>query len=173
MERTKKAQKVVCDSGPIIHLDELNSLPLLRDFKEILISRTVSKEVTRYRPSALRKLTKSYVLSPESVPVDRRLLILCQMFSLDAGEIGALALMEKNPLAIFLTDDASARLVADQMGFKVHRTIGILIRSIRRKQMNPEETLRILEEIPSKTTLYIKPSLLDEIILTIKKKFNI
>jgi predicted nucleic acid-binding protein len=79
----------------------------------------------------------------------------------------------EEPLAIFLTDDASARLVADQMGFKVHGTIGILIRSIRRKQMKPEETLRILKEIPSKTTLYIKPSLLDDIILTIRKKFDI
>jgi predicted nucleic acid-binding protein len=101
MVRTKKAQKVVCDSGPLIHLDELNSLHLLRDFKEILISHTVSKEVTRYRPAALRKLTKSYVLSPGNVPVDRQLLILCQMFSLDAGEIEALALMEKNRWLFF------------------------------------------------------------------------
>jgi predicted nucleic acid-binding protein len=92
---------------------------------------------------------------------------------LDAGEIEALAIMEKNPQAIFLTDDASARLVTAQMGFKVHGTIGILLRSIRRRQMEPGEVLRILKEVPSRTTLYIKPSLLDEMILKIRKEFNL
>ncbi len=74
---------------------------------------------------------------------------------------------------MFLTDDASARLVAEQMGFKVHGTIGILIRSTRRGQRKPEEVVSILTEIPSKSTLYIKPSLLEEIILMIKSEFNL
>lgn len=81
--------------------------------------------------------------------------------------------MEKNPEAIFLTDDASARIVAEQMGFKVHGTIGVLIRSIRRKQMQPEEVLQLLKELPEKTTLFIKRSLIDEMILKIKKEFNV
>ncbi len=81
--------------------------------------------------------------------------------------------MEKNPQAIFLTDDASARMVAEQMRFKVHGTMGILIRAIRRGQMEAEEVLRILKEVPSQTTLYIKLSLLDEIILKIKKEYNL
>ena len=89
------------------------------------------------------------------------------------GETEALALMEKNPQAIFLTDDASARMVAEQTGFKVHGTIGILVRSIRRSQMEPGEALRILKEVPSQSTLYIKLSLLDEIILKIKKEYNL
>jgi predicted nucleic acid-binding protein len=89
------------------------------------------------------------------------------------GETEALALMEKNPHAIFLTDDASARMVAEQMGFRVHGTIGVLVRSIRRGQVEPGEVLRILEEAASKTTLYIKHSLLDEIVLKIKKEFNL
>jgi predicted nucleic acid-binding protein len=85
----------------------------------------------------------------------------------------ALSLMEKNPQAIFLTDDASARMVAEQMGFRVHGTIGILVRSIRRGQMEVKEVLDVLKEIPSKTTLHIKRSLLDEIVMKIKKEFNL
>jgi hypothetical protein len=38
--------------------------------------------------------------------------------------------------------------------------------------MGVEEVLRILKEVPSQTTLYIKLSLLDEIILKIKKEFS-
>ncbi|MBU1205790.1 MAG: hypothetical protein KKH04_02495 [Proteobacteria bacterium] len=81
--------------------------------------------------------------------------------------------MEQNPQAIFLTDDASARMVAEQLGFKVHGTIGILVRSIRRGQRKAEEVLRILKEVPSQTTLHIRLSLLDEIILKVKREFNI
>ncbi|MCD6266011.1 MAG: hypothetical protein J7K02_08625 [Deltaproteobacteria bacterium] len=98
---------------------------------------------------------------------------MCRIFSLDAGEIEALAIIEKNPDALFLTDDACARLVADRMGFKVHGTIGIVVRTIRRELMQPEQVLRILAEIPSKTSLHIRPSLLEKIAEKIKKEFEI
>jgi predicted nucleic acid-binding protein len=169
----KVTLKIVCDSGPIIHLDELNCLYLLEDFQEILIPETVHKEIKRYRPSSFKKLSLPFNLSPGNIPDNAPLLTLCRIFSLDVGETEALALMEKNPQAIFLTDDASARMVAEQMRFKVHGTMGILIRAIRRGQMETEEVLRILKEVPSQTTLYIKLSLLDEIILKIKKEYNL
>ena len=41
---------------------------------------------------------------------------------LDTGETEALSIMEEKPWAIFLTDDASARLVAEPMHYKVHGT---------------------------------------------------
>ncbi|MBN1662318.1 MAG: hypothetical protein JW943_01840 [Deltaproteobacteria bacterium] len=81
--------------------------------------------------------------------------------------------MENCPSAIFLTDDASARMVAERMGFRVHGTIGIIIRTIRRRQKSPEEVLSIIDGLPSKSTLFIKPSLLKEIFTRIKKEFNI
>lgn len=90
---------------------------------------------------------------------------------LDAGETEALALMKENPDAVFLTDDASARLAANQMGFKVHGTIGILVRSIRRGHRRPEEVLGVLSELRQQSTLYIKHSLLDEIISKVKDEF--
>lgn len=169
----KSTFRVVCDAGPIIHLDELNYLDLLIDFQEILICDTVWKEVRRYRPLALKNTNLSFTLLPGRIPANEQLLTMCQIISLDAGETETLALMEKNPQAIFLTDDASARLVAEQMGFKVHGTIGILVRSIRRGQRKHEEIIRVLTEIPLKSTLYIKPSLLEEIILKIKDEFNL
>jgi predicted nucleic acid-binding protein len=98
---------------------------------------------------------------------------LCKIFSLDAGEIEALSLMEKRPQAMFFTDDAAARLVAIQMSFTVHGTIGVLVRSIRQGQKSPKEILEILKNIPNKTTLYVRHSLLQEIHLKIKSEFNL
>ncbi len=98
---------------------------------------------------------------------------MCRIFSLDAGETEALAIIEKDPDSMFLTDDASARLVAEQIGFKVHGTIGIIVRSIRREFMLPSQVLQTLTEIPTKSSLHIKHSLLEEIIVKIKKKFQL
>jgi len=169
----KSTIKAVFDAGPIIHLDELNCLDLLCDFQEILLPDNVWREVNQHRPPALNRSDLSLVRLSKKYPVSETLNTMCRIFSLDAGEIEALAIMEKNPKAMFFTDDASARLVAEQMGFKVHGTIGILVRSIRRGQMKPEQVLRILTDIPLKTTLHIKASLLEEVILKIKNEFHI
>ena len=41
----KLIPKVVCDAGPIIHLDELNCLDLLADFQEIIVQ---AKSMSRH-----------------------------------------------------------------------------------------------------------------------------
>ena len=110
--------KVVCDAGPLIHLDELDILFLLTDFEEVLVPRAVWTEVARHRKAA-------------------------------------------------------ARLVADRMGFRVHGTIGLIVRAIRRNQLSPEKVVEILSAIPEKSTLYIKADLLNDVITRIKKKFGI
>jgi predicted nucleic acid-binding protein len=98
---------------------------------------------------------------------------MCRLFSLDAGETEALAVMAKNPNAIFFTDDAAARFVAEQMGYQVHGAVGILIRSIRRGQRKPEDVFRTLSELPLKSSLYIKRSLLEEVKDRIRVEFSL
>ncbi|HDL63814.1 MAG TPA: DUF3368 domain-containing protein [Proteobacteria bacterium] len=81
--------------------------------------------------------------------------------------------MEKNPEALFLTDDCAARLVAGKMGYNVHGTIGILLRAIRRELLKPSEVLNLLSELPQRGSLYIRTSLLNEIIERLKNRFNL
>jgi predicted nucleic acid-binding protein len=58
------------------------------------------------------------------------------------------------------------------MKIEVHGTIGILLRSIRRGQKKPEEVLQILSDIPKISSLYIKPSLLNDILKWVKQEFE-
>lgn len=124
---------VVCDAGPLIHLDELGCLDLLTDFPDVLVPDAVWNEVARRRPSALRRrevrLSRVSVAEPST-----ELLALAQSFSLAAGEVQALALMAEYPDAILLTDDAAARLAASQLNFEVHGSIGVVVRALRRAQ---------------------------------------
>ena len=159
----------VCDAGPIIHLDELNCLDLLSNFHSLLIPKAVQREVEKHRFTALQHpriifKTIDVVSHPEP-----KLLVLSKALLLDKGELESLSLIQENPEAIFLTDDAAARLAGEELGYKVHGTIGIILRAIRKKIKTPKEVVELLNEIPTKTTLFLKPELLQEIILEIKE----
>jgi len=173
MAKIKPESAIVCDAGPIIHLDELNCLDLLSDFQEIIIPLEVEKEINKHRSSALKSEDLVWKRTAGEIAINNRLMTLCKVFSLDLGETQALAIMAKNPQALFLTDDAAARLVAEQMRFKVHGTIGIVVRSLRRRQRRPEEVIQILSEIPAKSTLYIRRALLIDIVDKIKNEYNL
>jgi predicted nucleic acid-binding protein len=57
---------VVADAGPLIHLDELDCLDLLNDFKQIMVPDAVWREVQLHRPSALQ--TSKAILLRSIVP---------------------------------------------------------------------------------------------------------
>lgn len=171
--RSDQSSTVICDAGPIIHLDELGCLDLLADFQAILVPDLVWQEVARHRPGALEQLGSSASRAGVPRDGDLDLATLTRALSLDAGEEAALALMRRHPDAILLTDDAAARLVAEQLGMRVHGTIGIVVRSIRRGQRTPQATLVILDSIPRQSTLFLRPQLLDAVIDHVKAELGL
>jgi predicted nucleic acid-binding protein len=160
---------VVCDAGPLIHLDQLGCLNLLRDFALVQVPETVWHEVERHRPSAFRRRTIKFervTAPPEASP---KLIQLAQAFLLDAGEREALRLMQDTPDAILLTDDAAARLVAERMKYQVHGTIGVIVRALRRQQRTRRQVLNLLRALPHRSTLFIQAKLLESVIEQIRK----
>jgi predicted nucleic acid-binding protein len=155
---------VVCDAGPLIHLEELGCADLLRDFAGVLVADTVWREVARHQPSVLRRRSLK-LQRRDSVPdASPELTELAQAFSLDAGETEALCLMSETPDAILLTDDTAARLVAVKLNYEVHGTIGIVVRAIRRGQRTKRQVLNVLRSIPTRSTLFVSATLLDSVI---------
>jgi predicted nucleic acid-binding protein len=158
------ASALVCDAGPLIHLEELGCLDLLRDFTEVQVPQAVWVEVQRHRPSALRHRTvklRRVMSLPDAAP---ELLQLARAFLLDAGEMDALKLMRQSPGAILLTDDAAARLVAERLRYPVHGTIGVVVRALRRRQRTKRQVLNLLRSVPRRSSLFIEPRLLGSVI---------
>ncbi len=174
MERTDASpvRTAVLDAGPIIHLDELGCLSLLSDFQELFVPDAVWKEVERHRPSALSCGHITFI-KQQAPPLSSALYALCEAFNLDSGEQEALAFCPLHPGAILFTDDAAVRLAAKAAGIRAFGTLGILIRVIRRRQLTPTEVAGLLEQIPSRTTLFIRKILLREIIEKVSKSNGI
>jgi len=155
---------VVCDAGPLIHLDELDSLDLLADFAAVLVPDAVWREVAHHRPGALthpdvtlRRIIPKVAATPE-------LEALARVFNLHTGEWEALRLALEYRPGLLLTDDTAARLAAGNLRIGTHGTIGILVRAIRRRQRTKGEALAILRSIPARSTLHLKRSLLESVI---------
>jgi predicted nucleic acid-binding protein len=161
---------VVCDAGPLIHLDELGSLALLADFPRIIVPETVWQEVEKHRPGALSHRSLALERLPVPASNDPAIESVAKLFSLHRGEKEALLAMRKFACDLLLTDDAAARLAAKVLGMRAHGTLAVLIRSIRRGQRNKEEVLSILRSIPQQTSLFIKRSLLEEAIQQVEKE---
>lgn len=161
---------VVCDAGPLIHLDELDSLTLLGDFDPVLVPEQVWVEVERHRANVFTHTGLSLKKVPVVISTQTAFQTLVQTFSLGWGEQAALTLMQENPTAIFLTDDAAARLAAVTWGYQVHGTIGILLRALRRQQRSRDHIITTLQNLPAQSTLHIRPGLLQEIITRVKSE---
>jgi predicted nucleic acid-binding protein len=167
---SRSSLEAICDAGPLIHLDELSCLDLLSDLRTILVPEQVWQEVEHHRPGALERsdvdIQRAPVVLSEYVPLQA----LIRALALDLGEQAALSLMALHPDAILLTDDAAARLAAEVLGYRVHGSIGILLRAIRRQQRTSHEVLAILRDLPVRSSLHIRPALLEEIIAQVESR---
>jgi predicted nucleic acid-binding protein len=159
-----QAPLVVCDAGPVIHLDQLDCLDLLADFSRVVIPDVVCREVVHHRPAALDHMAGKFKrLIPDEEP-SAELVALRRLLILHAGEIQALQLVQELNADLLLSDDTAARLAAKTLRVSAHGTLGILVRSIRRKQRTSQEILSVLSTLPTRSTLHIKRQLLLEII---------
>jgi len=158
---------VVCDAGPLIHLDELKCLDLLNDAGDILVPEVVWHEVLRHRASALRRrrvqLTRVDVIPAPSPELKAAV----ELFALDPGEQAALCLMERLTNAVLLTDDDAARTVAYKLNFAVRGTIGVLLTARERGRRSRRQVLNLLRRVPQHSTLWISRNLLNSIILKV------
>lgn len=155
---------IICDAGPLIHLDELGCLALLDDFDTVLIPDQVWQEVQHHRPQALTQSESKFQKIFISVNTSATFQKLVHQFTLDLGEQAALSLMATYPTAILLTDDAAARLAAQTLHYQAYGTLGVLLRSIRRQQKTAAEVVQLLQTLTTLSTLHIRRAFLQSVI---------
>jgi predicted nucleic acid-binding protein len=155
---------VVCDAGPLIHLDELACLDLLADFPAVLVPDEVWREVERHRPSALDQSVVTLNRLSPTLPIPPALAAMARLLALHSGEMEALRVALEHDPALLLTDDTAARLAARNLSVRAHGTLGILLRAIRRGQRSKDSLLEVLRELPKRSSLHLKRSLLEDVI---------
>ncbi len=164
----KNNPAIVADAGPIIHLDELACLDLLADFGRIIVPETVWLEVLRYRPLALESGAGALFFRQSVLKPSPLVNALTPIYTLHRGEQEALHLCVEFGNCLLLTDDTAARLAAKSLGVPAHGTLGLLVRAIRRQTRTKSEIVVLLQGIPMRTSLHVRPALLAEVIADVE-----
>jgi predicted nucleic acid-binding protein len=74
---------------------------------------------------------------------------------------------------LLLTDDTAARLAAKSLGVAAHGTIGLLIRAARKQHRSPAAVVELLSAIPKRSTLHIRPTLLEDVIDQLRRTWEL
>jgi predicted nucleic acid-binding protein len=152
---------VVCDTGPILHLREADSLPLLQGLGSIFVPPSVEDELEtldslwrQERPEWIR----SVALDPDHLE-DARSWMRAGL--LDPGEAEAVALAAQIGADWLVTDDAAARTVAQHQGFEVHGSLGIILWAAAAGRLSQPQAEQALEAL-SRSSLWVSARVLSE-----------
>lgn len=169
------------DAGPLIHISELGCQEILDIFPKKLTTRTVLDEISSHLDVKQKNYIKSkLVIKDDNKDLSFNMKTLCKLFSLDKGEQSVFNAIEKmldddyaRDQIVFASDDAAARLAANNLNILSVGTIGLIIKSVTLKKLEKLKALEIIISIPDKSTLHLKPSFHEEIILKLKNKWKL
>ena len=156
--------KAVSDTGPIIHLNEINLIYSFDIFSELIIPEEVERELKSNKIPIFKKI-KILKLSPD---LKDKIKILTNQENLDLGESFAIVLAMQEKTDYFLTDDLDARNVAIKYNIEVHGTIGIILRAFKDKIIDKKTTIEKVNELYSKSSLFITRDLIQQIIKAVE-----
>lgn len=142
----------VADTGPLIHLDEIDALDLLSVVDELLIPQTVYEELKAGTvPPALSTIEYELVEAEVTgLTVD-----------LDPGETAALAVASERS-AVLLTDDLAARDAAEDLDVEVHGSIGVIVLAYTRGELTKSKAAELMRGLQTETSLFITDAVVEQ-----------
>ncbi|HVR95246.1 MAG TPA: DUF3368 domain-containing protein [Thermoanaerobaculia bacterium] len=154
-------KRIVCDTGPLLHLREIDSLPILQRAGRIHIPAAVQAELLSLDASWQGALEDWVLVSPLASHSSEEALRWIQAGLLDPGEAEALALALQVEADWLLTDDAAARIVAARHGMEVHDSLGVILWAAAFGHLDKVEAEAALEAL-SRSSLWISSRVLTE-----------
>jgi len=162
--------EAISNSGPLIHLAQIEKFELLNVFSKIYIPKEVFKEVCTAGKQGEKELKKAenveiLEVSGKNVGNIKKKV---KGFKLDEGELQALCLCNKLK-KIFLTDDWDAREASKTFGLEVHGSVGIITRAYREGLINFQRAEKALSDLYNVSSLFVTKTIIDEAIEELRK----
>jgi hypothetical protein len=134
-------RKFISDSTPLIALARIEELDLVPQiFGEVLIPEAVYGELVEARGDAPGAQEVAEATWLQRVPADPQV-VAPLLLLVDRGEAEAIAVAQRHPGSLLLTDDRKARRVAKTLGVEVQGCLGILLRARRQRLISAIQPL--------------------------------
>ncbi len=160
MEKIKQA---VFDTGPFIHLQEIQRLNLLDIFESIFTTQEIIEE---WENSVI--LSNISVKELAAAGKDFAKYII-ERYDLHLGEATGISLCRQEKISLFFTDDLEARETARTLGLESHGTLAIVLRSFRESRLSTQEAINLIEKLYGQSSLFFTTDLKDWTIAEIQK----
>ena len=152
---------VVCDTGPVLHLQEAGVLELLGYMGEILIPPAVDQEVQSLRPEWATARPPWLRVTPLPDSLGPGVRQLRDAAGLGPGEAEAIVLARHVRADWLLTDDAGARVLASTLGLEVHGSLGVILWAAAAGRTDLPGALAGLDRLAT-SSLWVTPAILAE-----------
>lgn len=147
---------VVADTGPLLHLSEIQAGGLLLCFGSVQATPVVLNEFAKHWPEfacgSLPEWLTAVSVSTEVTDLANQWL---SAGLLDAGEAEALAHAKVESADLFLTDDAAARTLAESIGLEARGTLGVVLYAAAVGRLGEAEAKRALDDLENRSTLWM------------------
>jgi predicted nucleic acid-binding protein len=149
-----KIRSAVFDTGPIIHLGQVESLKALETIQQVLVPEEVVREL--HRNPELPPNCSIMALTGRSKDLAR---IIGDRYGVGPGESAAIALARQEGVGLVFTDDLEAREAAREVGLEPHGTLALVTRAYREGIVGRAQALDCIERLHSRSSLYLTSDL--------------
>lgn len=158
--------KIVCDAGPIIHLQEAKLLHLIEPIGDVIVPYQVKIEVE----ALVDFKTWPKWLRVQDIPLNRQreASMLCRSGDLQLGEAQAIILSRILDADWLLTDDLAARVFAKSLGIEVHGSLGIVLWNVAHDRISAKQGGKALRAL-AETSLWLSPGIIAEALAAIEE----
>jgi hypothetical protein len=152
-------RRIVCDTGPLLHLGEAGVRELLSAAGSVHIPSAVDLEMRGCEAAwHVHKPVWLQVTRLDSAPT-LEAQAWQQAGLLHSGEAQAIALARQLRADWLLTDDAAARLIAQSLGLEVHGSLGFVLWAAAMRHLNRAQAESALDRL-ARSSLWVSPSVL-------------
>lgn len=153
-----RVPEIVSDTGPILHLHEIDRLPLLTTLSPLNIPDLVQAELGLYGiPMAdLVKAGIEVTVTPVAEPIWREILLIPGFTRIQPADAQVFAIARSCSFQVLtLTDDLALRKLLEREGATVVGSIGLLIRGYRDGRLTRAALEKCIDDLLGKSTLHL------------------
>jgi predicted nucleic acid-binding protein len=140
-------RRIICNTGPLLHLGEAQVLALLALAGEVSIPLAVDLEMLVHQQDWQHQRPAWIIIQRLELPYNTAAAQWQHAGLLHGGEAAAVALAQQLHANWFLTDDTAARVFAQSLGLEVHGSLGIVLWAAAMGQLQRAEAERALDRL--------------------------
>lgn len=161
--------EAVSDTGPLIHLSQIDELESLKIVDRLLVPSEVESEFRK--GNSFKKLDELEIVEVKQVKgkLADNAGALARKYKLDLGEAEAITLAKTEEISLLFIDDLDGRRTAVMRGLEPHGSVGILLRAYREGIISKEKAVNKVRELHSDSALYLTSDLTKRVIENIEE----